>query len=44
MDNKFFNFLVTYEADLKAFYDALVSFIKTLIEKFGAEEETTPEA
>lgn len=42
MDNKFFDFLKTYEADLKAFFDSLVSFIKTLIEKFGAEE--TPEA
>ena len=44
MDNKFFKFLETYEADIRAFYDALVSFIKTLIEKFCAEEETTPEA
>ncbi len=42
MDNKFFKFLATYEAELKAFFDALVDFIKTLIEKFGAEE--TPEA
>lgn len=42
MDNKFFNFLVTYEAELKAFFDALVDFVKTLIEKFGSEE--TPEA
>ena len=42
MDNKFFKFLQTYETELRAFFDALVSFVKTLIEKFGAEE--TPEA
>jgi hypothetical protein len=42
MDNKFFDFLKTYESELKAFFDAIVEFVKTLIEKFGAEE--TPEA
>ena len=42
MDNKFFKFLETYEAELKAFFEAIVEFVKSLIEKFGAEE--TPEA
>lgn len=42
MDNKFFKFLETYEAEIRAFYDALVAFIKALVEKFGEEE--TPEA
>lgn len=42
MDNKFFEFLATYEADLKAFFDAIVKFITTIFEIGKAEE--APEA
>lgn len=42
MDNKFFKFLATYEADLKVFFEALVNFIITIFEIGKAEE--APEA
>lgn len=38
MDNKFFEFVKIYEADLKAFFEALVNFFKVLFDKADAEE------
>lgn len=42
MDNKFFDFLETYETDIKAFFEALIEAIKAIFDKLNAEE--TPEA
>ena len=43
MDNKFFKFLETYKDDIKAFFDAFVAFVKTIIGKLGEGEEETTE-
>lgn len=42
MDKDVLEFLATYEADLKAFFEALIKFFKTIFEIKDAEE--TPEA
>lgn len=39
MDNKFTAFVETYADDIKAFIEALKSFITALFEKFSAAEE-----
>lgn len=42
MDNKFFKFVETYKDDIKAFFEALIEAIKSIISKLSEEE--TPEA
>lgn len=46
MNNDFFKFVETYKDDIKAFFDALISAIKAIIDKLNAgdEETTEPEA
>ena len=39
MDNKFSNFVETYADDIKAFFEALKSFIEALIGKLTAAPE-----
>ena len=41
MDNKFFDFLKTYEVDIRAFLEALYAWIQAIVAKLGEE---TPEA
>ncbi len=41
MDNKFFKFLEEYEADIRAFFEALKGFIEALMGKLGGNDTET---